>query len=88
MKNKNQEPLSEAELAEMKHCNTPTIYNGWEQITKLDAGDIFRIRFFIYNPVVCTPLTTFCGLPARNEATLSMTTFSSLWRAERVAQAM
>ncbi|MCK4294819.1 MAG: RraA family protein [Planctomycetes bacterium] len=38
MENKNQEPLSEAELAELKSWNTPTIYNGWEQITKLDAG--------------------------------------------------
>jgi len=30
--------LSDAELAELRGCNTPTIYNGWEQLTKLDAG--------------------------------------------------
>jgi len=35
-----------------------------------------------------TPLTTFRGLPARNEAALSTTTWSSLWRAAWVAQAM
>ena len=38
MENKNQKLLSEVELAELRGCNTPTIYNGWEQITKLDAG--------------------------------------------------
>jgi hypothetical protein len=43
MENENQEPLSEAELAELKSWNAPTIYNGWEQVTKLDAG--FRVRF-------------------------------------------
>ena len=30
--------LSETELAELSSWNTPTIYNGWEQLTKLDAG--------------------------------------------------
>jgi regulator of RNase E activity RraA len=45
MENKNQKPLSEAELAEMKSWNTPTIYNGWEQITKSDAGkDGFNLQ--------------------------------------------
>ena len=34
----NQNPLSHAELLELKRWNTPTIYNGWEQITKSDAG--------------------------------------------------
>jgi len=38
MENKNQEPLSPGELDELRGCNTPTIYNGWEQVTKLDAG--------------------------------------------------
>ena len=38
MENKNQKLLSEAELAELRGWNTPSIYNGWEQITKLDAG--------------------------------------------------
>ncbi|SFI68586.1 RraA family protein [Planctomicrobium piriforme] len=30
--------LSHSELLQMKRWNTPTIYNGWEQITKHDAG--------------------------------------------------
>jgi len=30
--------LNHAELLKLKRWNTPTIYNGWEQITKLDAG--------------------------------------------------
>jgi regulator of RNase E activity RraA len=30
--------LSDAELLELKRWNTPTIYNGWEQITRHDAG--------------------------------------------------
>jgi regulator of RNase E activity RraA len=30
--------LSHSELLAMKRWNTPTIYNGWEQITKHDAG--------------------------------------------------
>lgn len=31
--------LSHADLLQLKRWNTPTIYNGWEQITKLDSGD-------------------------------------------------
>jgi len=38
MEKTNKPPFSLPELVELKHCNTPTIYNGWEQITKLDAG--------------------------------------------------
>lgn len=30
--------LKHSELLELKRWNTPTIYNGWEQITKTDAG--------------------------------------------------
>jgi len=30
--------LSHAELLELKRWNTPTIYNGWEQITRRDAA--------------------------------------------------
>ncbi len=30
--------LSSSELLELKRWNTPTIYNGWEQITKSDAA--------------------------------------------------
>jgi regulator of RNase E activity RraA len=30
--------LSHAELLELKRWNTPTIYNGWEQITRHNAG--------------------------------------------------
>ncbi len=31
-------PLSHAELLQLKRWNTPTLYNGWEQITKRDSG--------------------------------------------------
>ncbi len=31
-------PLSDGELHELKRWNTPTIYNGWEQITRHDAA--------------------------------------------------
>ena len=30
--------LSHSDLLELKRWNTPTIYNGWEQITKRDSG--------------------------------------------------
>lgn len=30
--------LAHSELLELKRWNTPTIYNGWEQITKKDSG--------------------------------------------------
>lgn len=31
-------PLTHSDLLQLKRWNTPTIYNGWEQITKRDAG--------------------------------------------------
>jgi 4-hydroxy-4-methyl-2-oxoglutarate aldolase len=31
-------PLSDSHLLQLKRWNTPTIYNGWEQITALDAA--------------------------------------------------
>jgi regulator of RNase E activity RraA len=45
-KNKlNQERLGHAELLELKRWNTPTIYNGWEQITGRDiAGECFNLE--------------------------------------------
>ena len=30
--------LTHSELLELKRCNTPTIYNGWEQITSRNPG--------------------------------------------------
>ncbi|MFN7561051.1 MAG: RraA family protein, partial [Prosthecobacter sp.] len=30
--------LSHADLLQLKRWNTPTIYNGWEQITKRDSA--------------------------------------------------
>ncbi|HCN30643.1 MAG TPA: dimethylmenaquinone methyltransferase [Verrucomicrobiales bacterium] len=30
--------LSHSDLLQLKRWNTPTIYNGWEQITRLDSG--------------------------------------------------
>lgn len=37
--------LSHCDLLELKRWNTPTIYNGWEQITRHDAGkDAFNLE--------------------------------------------
>jgi regulator of RNase E activity RraA len=37
--------LSHSELLQLKRWNTPTIYNGWEQITKRDcAADAFNLE--------------------------------------------
>ena len=37
--------LSHAELLQLKRWNTPTIYNGWEQITSQDiAADAFNLE--------------------------------------------
>ena len=36
--------LSSGDAMQLKRWNTPTIYNGWEQITKRNAGaDAFNI---------------------------------------------
>jgi len=38
-------PLTDAELLQLKRWNTPTIYNGWEQITRHDiAADGFDLE--------------------------------------------
>ena len=38
-------PLSHCELLQLKRWNTPTIYNGWEQITRHDAAaDAFNLE--------------------------------------------
>ena len=38
-------PLSHGELLELKRWNTPTIYNGWEQITRRNnAQDAFNVE--------------------------------------------
>ncbi|MFY9253065.1 MAG: RraA family protein [Fuerstiella sp.] len=43
--NDNVPQLSHADLLELKRWNTPTIYNGWEQITSRDAGrDCFNLE--------------------------------------------
>ena len=38
MNEPNPRQLTHADLLQLKRWNTPTIYNGWEQITKRDAG--------------------------------------------------
>lgn len=38
MKTAKTPPLTHAELLQLKRWNTPTIYNGWEQITKCNAA--------------------------------------------------
>ena len=38
-------PLTDGELLQLKRWNTPTVYNGWEQITRHDAGrDCFNLE--------------------------------------------
>ena len=38
-------PLSHSEILQLKRWNTPTIYNGWEQITRHDPGaDAFNLE--------------------------------------------
>ncbi len=32
-------PLTHGDLLQLKRCNTPTIYNGWEQVTRRNPGD-------------------------------------------------
>ncbi len=40
-----EQPLSHADLLQLKRWNTPTIYNGWEQITRCDpAADGFNLE--------------------------------------------
>ncbi len=38
MQNSREQRLSNADLLELRRWNTPTVYNGWEQITRHDAG--------------------------------------------------
>lgn len=38
-------PISHADILQLKRWNTPTIYNGWEQITQADvAADAFNLE--------------------------------------------
>ena len=32
-------PIPHSEILQLKRWNTPTIYNGWEQLTKMDITD-------------------------------------------------
>ncbi len=58
--------LDDGELLELKRWNTPTIYNGWEQITKSDsAADAFNLeetRDFMpqMGPMVGYAVTVVC----------------------------
>jgi len=58
--------LSHAELLQLKRWNTPTIYNGWEQITKrnpcADAFNLEEIRDFMpqMGPMVGYAVTVVC----------------------------
>jgi 4-hydroxy-4-methyl-2-oxoglutarate aldolase len=39
--------MTHAQLLELKRWNTPTIYNGWEQITRHNAAaDAFNLEDF------------------------------------------
>ena len=59
-------PLSHGELLQLKRWNTPTIYNGWEQITKhnsgADAFNLEEVRDFMpqMGPMVGYAVTVVC----------------------------
>src|SRR5215213_9040845 len=58
--------LSHAELLQLKRWNTPTIYNGWEQITRHDASaagfNLEETRDFMpqMGPMVGHTVTVVC----------------------------
>ncbi len=58
--------LTHAELLQLKRWNTPTIYNGWEQITKHDASavgfNLEETRDFMpqMGPMVGRAVTVVC----------------------------
>ncbi len=64
--------LPHSELLELKRWNTPTIYNGWEQITKCDAAaDGFNLEETVdfmpmMGPMVGYAVTVVCE-PSNNE---------------------
>jgi 4-hydroxy-4-methyl-2-oxoglutarate aldolase len=70
-------PLSHADLLQLKRWNTPTIYNGWEQITRHDpAADGFNLEEACdsmpeMGPMVGYAVTVVCQpsnpLPPRND---------------------
>ena len=35
-----EQPLSHAQLLELRRWNTPTIYNGWEAVTRKERLDV------------------------------------------------
>ena len=59
-------PLSQGELLQLRRWNTPTIYNGWEQITKHDASregfNLEEVRDFMphIEPMVGYAVTVVC----------------------------
>lgn len=69
-------PLSHSELLKLKRWNTPTIYNGWEQITRHDRRTRFNqegIHDFMpqMGPMIGYAVTVVCepGNPAHQENT-------------------
>jgi 4-hydroxy-4-methyl-2-oxoglutarate aldolase len=60
------ELLSHEQILELKRWNTPTIYNGWEQITRHDSGkDAFNLESTIdfmpqMGPMVGHAVTVIC----------------------------
>ncbi len=44
-------PLADSELLQLQRWNTPTIYDGWEQITKHDsATSRFQLKLALTTP--------------------------------------
>ncbi len=84
--------LSHAELLELKRWNTPTIYNGWEQITKHDiAADGFNleeIRDFMpqMGPMVGYAVTSSSSRATRRTSARTRTpgrSIAATWRPSR-----
>ena len=67
--------ISTAEMLELRRWNTPTIYNGWEQITSQDSGkDAFNLEETIdympqMGPMTGRAITVVCepGNPAHKQ---------------------
>ena len=77
--------LSNADLLELKRWNTPTIYNGWEQITTHDASkegfNLEEVRDFMpqMGPLVGRAVTVVCEPSNQNHRASNPTVWEQYW---------
>ena len=83
--NKGQQSLSHADILELKRWNTPTIYNGWEQVTRhntaTDGFNIEEVRDFIpqMGPMVGYAVTVVIE-PSNPEHKKKTDVWNDYWR--------